>query len=153
MLQPVTHWLRVGTLRTLAEGKLQTSSGDVLGQSLLPMRDLLTYRLRAEQVTLVGRMLHHTPSSADRSDASADDSGDMRFARGFMLQSASVLRYLRETEGDAGISDLFGASMNGMPVDAILASLPHPMIIADLDRDWRSWVAQRSASAVAPAVR
>jgi hypothetical protein len=151
--ESLPHWLRVGTLRTLAEGKLQRSNVDVLGQSLLPMGDLLTYRLRPEQVTLVGKMLHRTPSGTGRSDASADDSVDMRFARGFMLQSASVLRYLRETEGDAATSDLFGASMNGMPVDAILASLPHAMTMADLDRDWRSWVAQRSASAVAPAVR
>lgn len=142
--ETLPHWLRVGALRVIAEGKGPAVSS-AIPPTTLPLRDLFTYELRPEEISLVGRMLHHPEQLRDDSVGASSDEG---IARSFILQSASVLRFLRETEGGAATSDLFGASMIGMSTEDILAQLPHPTTVAALESSWLHWASdhQRDTS-------
>ena len=128
------HWLRVGALRIIAEGQ-QATRADA-PSVIMPLRDLLHYKLRPAEVGAVGRMLHH-PERIN--EARIDEAYDETIARAFILQSTSVLRFLRERQGGAAVSDLFGASMTGMPVEEILEQLPHPTSVEALERSWLTW--------------
>ena len=129
------HWLRVGALRIIAAGKQPTRS-DAPARLIMPLRDLLHYKLRPAEVGVVGQMLHH-PERIN--EPRMDEAYNEAIARAFILQSASVVRFLRETQGGAAVSDLFGATMTGMPAEEILSQLPHPTSVAALERSSLRW--------------
>lgn len=142
--EALPHWLRVGALRMIAEGKQK--GGLTSPRATLPLRDLFSFELAPAGISAVSRMLH---DSERLTAVSADDSPDDANARAFIVQSASVLRFIRDTQGDTATSDLFGASMTGMPVEEILAQLPHPTSIANLEANWLTWLTARRRNATA----
>ena len=147
--EALPHWLRAGSLRLIAEGSA-SSAIDMSLRTPMPLRSLFSYDLRPAEIGVVGRMLHHPDWLAVADSA---DSTDETIARSFIIQSASVLRYLRETQGDSATADLFGASMLGIPADEILPQLPRPTSIAELERGWLSWVSEGGRVATATVTR
>ena len=143
------HWLRVGALRVIAEGN-QPTRADATPKVIMPLRELFNYKLRPPEVGVVARLLHHPERLRD---TTGDEAHDEAMSRSFILQSTSVVRFLRETEGGAAVSDLFGASMTGMPAEEILAQLPHPTSVAALERSWLRWSSTHDRIATAAVAR
>jgi hypothetical protein len=67
----------------------------------------------------------------------------------FGTQSASVLEYLRESRGDRVVAEIVGASVGGLEMAEILASLGSPTSPEQLDLQWRAWLRERSADMAA----
>ncbi|MDE3217407.1 MAG: hypothetical protein KGO03_13440, partial [Gemmatimonadota bacterium] len=82
------------------------------------------------------------------------DSGNRRQAlplRGAMLYDAEAVvlgHYLATREGAPLIGQMVDTAIAGRPIAPILAAQPRgPKTFAELDADWRQWLAARAESA------
>ena len=144
-------WLHVAALRTLADAP-SLEDDRVPATDALPLRKLLTLRLTPEQLTVAK---HELRGAAPRGDDGVlvVDSADIRFVRSFIAQSTSLLRYLRETEGDDATSKLFGAAVAGIDPDWMLSRLPRPTTPERLEKAWRNWSKAESRVAAVRSAR
>ena len=148
-------WLHVAVLCALTGGD-EARSGRVVADDALvmPMRTLFSYRLLSWQAVLFEQRLRNSSSVDDTPANSAITADpDTRVLRGFVRQSTSVLRYLRASQGEEGLSNMFGAMVGGLDADEILARLPHPTTPEALDREWRAWMTSTASSSIAVPLR
>jgi hypothetical protein len=147
--QTLPDWLHVGSLRLLAISR--EPSADVMDldvDDVVPLRVLFAARLSAGTVAGVEQWLRgQHDSTADAQPSSASPIA-LRQAMVFGTQSASVLQYLRESQGEDFVAEILGASVGGLEMSEILASLATPTSPEQLDLDWRQWLRVRAAAAV-----
>jgi hypothetical protein len=132
-------WLRAGVLRVLAEGETSNTRAELTNDEMVPLNELFAYRLNTWQVALVEQQLRGAATvDGSTSKATSVESGEERHLRAFVLQSASVMRYLRETQGDEEMAMIIGASVAGYDFAEILTTLPKPMTTEQLEVAWRT---------------
>jgi hypothetical protein len=144
-------WLHVASLRLLADS--ESPSVDVLkagDEEVLPLRDLFAATLSPGVVAGVELWLRDRDEVPADTDASQTSAVVRRRAALFGAQSASVLEYLRETRGERVVAELVAASVGGLEMPEILASLGSPTSPEELDLAWRAWLRQRPAAASSP---
>jgi hypothetical protein len=144
-------WLRAAALRVLTDGE---SDADVYdgGSDHLPVRALLVFHLSPRQAELTDQLLYEA-ADTELDAGDSVDVAELKFLRGFTRQSASVLRYLRATQGDRAIARLVGATVAGMDADWMLAHLPHPITAEQFDHDWQRWASVHARSVAKRASR
>jgi hypothetical protein len=130
-------WLHVAALRTLAATPSLREEREPIADAL-SVRRLLTLRLTPEEVT-VARYELRGAGPRGQDGVVIVDSAEIERVRSFIAQSTSLLRYLRETQGDEATSRLFGAAVAGMDPEWMLSRLPKPTTPERLDKDWRKW--------------
>lgn len=131
-------WLHVGVLRVLTDEDGPSREMPESGSASVPVRTLFAYRLSSSDAAPVELELQGFRNSA-RAPV-RDSYADMYRLKQFVWQSTSVLRYLRASQGNEAVENMFGALVGGLDMDDVLAHLPHPTTCEALDRAWHAWV-------------
>jgi hypothetical protein len=118
-------WLHVGALSLLTRSTPERESHDWTTQAI-PLAALFEHRLTDREVDEV--VQHREPTL-------------------FTAEAASVLHYLRDTEGETAIANLVGESVAGLDMRDILAHLPSPTTPEQLEVGWRRWASASAPSA------
>jgi hypothetical protein len=148
--QQLPDWLHIASLQLLAGSDTTRAELQSVGaEELLPLRDLFAARLSAQVVASFEQWLSD-PDETSAEAGAARASDGLRTAALFGAQSASVLNYLRETRGDRVVAEILGASVGGLEMPEILASLDSPTSPEQLDLKWREWLHHRSAGLALP---
>jgi hypothetical protein len=128
-------WLHVATLGLLTRSPPDSGARDWSSETI-PLAELFERRLTTPEIEDMSR----------HPDASL-----------FPAQAASVLHYLRDTQGEGVIADIVGESVAGLGMRDILAHLPSPTTPEQLEADWHRWASRQgqvtgASGAAAPEV-
>jgi hypothetical protein len=128
---PIPHarelpdWLHVAALSLLTRSTAESDAHDWMARAI-PLPELFEHRLTEGEIDDVVRQAR----------------GPAGQTALFTAEAASVLRYLRDVEGETAVADIVGESVAGLGMRDILANLSSPTTPEQLETDWRRWAAR-----------
>lgn len=141
-------WLHVAVLRMLTDPDPDPMSARGVAldvDTTTPARALFARRLSPREAAAFELLLQRPSLPASTSAGDGMKMPETQALLRFVDQSASVLRYLRASQGEEAVADLLGASVAGLGMDDILQRLPHPTTPEALDAGWRLWMSNQTA--------